>query len=234
MTRRGPRVFFALRSPYSWIALRRLAELVPDAAERVEYIPFWEPDAVTEAALRERGAEIIYTPMSKAKHLYLLSDTKRLAAKHGYPMAWPIDVDPWWELPNLAWLLARRQGAAMPFYLALTEARWERGEDICDPAVVAAAGESVGLDGRALVAAPDDPSLRAEGVDMLAAAYDDDIFGIPYFRVGRHRYWGLDRLDLAVEALGGTFREPVSLDGIPEAVLATVGAYDRDSAGGCG
>jgi len=188
-------VFFSLRSPFSWMALRRLEEQLPEAFDRLEFHPFWDPDPDTLAAVRARNADFHYVQMSKAKHYYILYDTKRLAERFGYTMSWPVDVDPWWELPNYAWIAARRQGLGHPFYRELTEARWTRGENICDPQVVAAAAEKAGLDADEMLRAPEDPSIREEGVASLVEGYNDDIFGVPYFRIGRHRFWGLDRLD---------------------------------------
>jgi 2-hydroxychromene-2-carboxylate isomerase len=230
---RQPRLYFSFRSPYSWMALHRIAVARPDYAEQVLLLPYWDPDPTTEAALRARDAELHYVPMSKAKHLYILQDTKRIAARLGLSMAWPIDIDPWWEVPHLAWLRARRQGQGAELYAALCAARWGRGENICDPQVLRKAADAAGLDGTALAAAVDDPQTRAEGVDCLVRAYDDDVFGIPYGRVGRDRFWGLDRVDDFLRALGDTTGD----DPGPGPVAASVpvsAAYDRDTAGGCG
>jgi 2-hydroxychromene-2-carboxylate isomerase len=125
----------------------------------------------------------------------MLLDTKRLAQSAGLAMAWPIDVDPWWERPHLGWLAARAAGREWAFYDALTAARWGRGEDICTAGVVAAAAGEAGLDPDAVLAAADDPAVREEGVSCLHQAYLDDVFGIPYLKWGRHRFWGLDRVD---------------------------------------
>jgi 2-hydroxychromene-2-carboxylate isomerase len=173
--------------------------------------------------------------MSKAKHLYILQDTKRLARKLGLQMAWPIDIDPWWEVPHLAWLRARGLGIGPQFFAAVLQARWERGENICDPSVIAALGTSVGADGAALAAAAQDQSVRADGVDCLVRAYEDDIFGVPYFHVGPHRFWGYDRvgdfLGVFLPTLGRG--EPPEADPAP-APPAVPQAYDTDTAGGCG
>lgn len=190
-----PRVFFSLRSPFSWMALRRLQDEMPEVMDHLEFKPFWDPDPTTLAALRDQNADFHYVQMSKAKHYYILYDTKRLSQKFGYKMAWPIDDDPWWELPHYAWIHAQRVGLGLPFYEAITEARWERGENICDPEVLTRAAKQAGLDPQAALSAPEDASIREEGVAALAAGYRDDIFGVPYFRVGRHRLWGLDRVD---------------------------------------
>jgi len=230
--RRGPRVHFSFRSPYSWMAIERLLRVLPDAHETIQFVPYWDPDPLTECALRESGGEFHYVQMSKAKHLYLLQDTKRLARRLGFTMRWPIDVDPWWEVPHLAFLKARQLGAEAPFYAAACAARWERGENICDPAVIAGVGDAIGLDGAALATATDDPGIRAEALDCLLLAYTDDIFGIPYFRVGRHRFWGIDRLDdFLAELLPEAADEP---PGVAGEVPVAVGGYDTDTAGGCG
>jgi 2-hydroxychromene-2-carboxylate isomerase len=236
-----PRIHFSFRSPYSWLSLIRMQRAVPDLFEQVEMIPYWDPDPATEKALHERDAEFHYVQMSKAKHLYLLHDTKRLTAQLGVPMAWPIDIDPWWELPHLAWLFARRHGRAAAFYTAVTEARWGRGANICDPAVLGPVAASVGLDPAAALAATEDPDIRTESATCLVRAYDDDIFGIPYFRLGRHRFWGYDRVDQYLDVLlpaldlAALDRPGAGADRI--LIAASFGptvAYDTDTAGGCG
>ncbi|MCX4763936.1 DsbA family protein [Streptomyces sp. NBC_01275] len=250
--RRRPRVYFSFRSPYSWIAIDQLERRFPRAGEYLDYCPYWEPEGGILQDIRAQDAEVLYTPMSKAKHLYLLADIKRTAARFGSPLVWPIDTDQAWELPHLAWLKARRQGQERVLYRALVEARWHRGEPICDPSVLARAADEAGLDGADLVAAEHDPLIRAEAVEVMVAAYYDDIFGIPYFRIGRERLWGLDRLDEFVAALEAAHpdregapapqpqpqpqpRPESRLIPVPPADAAEhIGLYDRDTAGGCG
>jgi 2-hydroxychromene-2-carboxylate isomerase len=195
-----PTLYFSFRSPYSWLALRKLRAAVPDLDAELDCCPYWDPDPQTSRSLQERGGEFHYQQMSRAKHLYMLLDTKRLAAAEDVPMAWPIDIDSWWELPHLAWLYARGAGRAWPLYDAVVDARWGRGDDICDPRVLARAAGSAGLDPQATLAAADDPAIRGEAVDCLYQAYRDDIFGIPYIKWGHHRFWGLDRVDTFLAA----------------------------------
>jgi 2-hydroxychromene-2-carboxylate isomerase len=234
--KRTPKLYFSLRSPFSWMAIRRLEERIPNADELIDYIPFFDPDPQTAAALAERGGEFHYTNMSKAKHLYILNDTKRLAAKFGYAMRWPVDVDPWWELPHLGWLKAKELGVHREFYRAATAARWERGENICDREVLGPVLAGAGLPVEPLLAAPDDPRLRAAGVDALLEAHEDDIFGIPYVKWGMQKFWGLDRLADFLAVWEPTLEPPADdpMAGLPAPALAAVGAFDHDTAGGCG
>ncbi|KOV94556.1 DsbA family protein [Streptomyces sp. NRRL B-3648] len=244
--RRRPRLYFSLRSPYSWMAVEQLERRFPRATDLIDYYPFWEPEPRLRQALHDRGAEVLYTPMSKAKHLYMLGDVKRTAARFGHPLVWPVDQQGQeWELPHLAWLAARRRGEEQTLYRALVEARWHRGERIYDEDVFIRVADAAGLDGAALRAAEFDPAVRTEAVDVLEAAWEDDIFGFPYFRIGRERLWGLDRLDDFVTALEEVYGEHSSpaaapavendpLDGVPALLADRIGAYDRDTAGGCG
>lgn len=225
-----PKLYFSFRSPYSWLTVRRLRRAVPDAFEAVQWLPYWDPDERTSAALQARGAEFHYVQMSRAKHLYLLMDTKRLAETEAVSMAWPIDVEPHWELPHLGWLAARRAGRAEQFYDEVTAARWERAENICDPAVLAACADRAGLDPETVVGAVDDEELRDEGVGCLERAYLDDVFGIPYLKWGVQRFWGLDRLDAFLRVWRPDATAPTTA--VP--VAAVPGPYDTDTTGGCG
>lgn len=223
---RRPVLYFSFRSPFSWLTIHRLRQAVPDAAEALDWVPYWDPDERTERSLKERQAEFHYHQMSRAKHLYLLMDTKRIAQSLGVPMAWPIDVDCWWERPHLAYLAARRQGRALEFYDAVIAARWGRGEDVCTADVLARVATEAGVDPQTALGAADDAEVRAESVDCLVRAYEDDVFGIPYLKWGRHRFWGYDRLSAFLAAWRGPDADPAETTVLP--------AYDTDTAGGCG
>ncbi len=222
-----PRFYFAFRSPYAWMTARLLEARFPAAHEQLEYVPFWEPDARTLELLRARDGDVIYTAMSKAKHLYILQDVKRLAAKLGYAMRWPVDINPWWDLPHLAYLRARRLGKGPAFFWATYRARWERGEEIYKQETVERIALEVGLRPPAVLAAPEDPEIRAEGAEALLHAHQDGVFGVPFFSMGFEKFWGLDRF----EDFAARF---APLYGVPAPVLSAVGAYDMDCAGGCG
>src|SRR4030095_2781282 len=168
-------------------------------------------------------------------------DTKRLATTLAMTIAWPVDVQPWWEPSHLAWLKARRLGRAREFYAAVVAARWERAENISDVGVIAALASSLGMNGQLLADAVHDDEIRSEGVEALVTAYEDDIFGVPFFRLGRERFWGFDRVQLFIDALKEradaqrpAAREGVRTHGAIELVARAAVGYDQAAAGGRG
>lgn len=191
-----PRFYFSFRSPYAWIAARQIEESSQISPAGLDYVPVWEPDSKTMHLLTDLGGDFLYVPMSKHKRLYILQDVKRIAAKLGYQMQWPIDQSPHWEVPHLTYLEACRQGKGPLFFKKVYELRWQHGEDICATETIRHLAADIGLDADRLLAAIDHPDIRQAGAEMLYKAYRDSVFGFPFFvsRDGRHKYWGADRL----------------------------------------
>lgn len=251
MKRSARRFYFAFRSPYAWIGARLLEEYADPAELGCEYIPFWEPDQQTLALLAARGGEFLYATMSRQKHLYILQDIKRLTTRLGYAMQWPIDPEePWWDLPHLAYIAARRHNKEREFFWAVYRARWEMGRNICAVETIRDLAVEVGLDPDMLATAPDDPTIRQEGAEALFQCYRDGVFGIPFFMEGRAKFWGVDRFIAFITHLAeqnGAASPKVAafvqrLYGQPSwelpqrvelTALPTL-VYDHDHAGGCG
>jgi 2-hydroxychromene-2-carboxylate isomerase len=226
-----PCLYFNLRSPYSWLALHDLTTFHRELAEDIDWRPCWEPGPATERLLVAAGGRFPYAPMSREKHFYVLGDVRRLAGERGLNVKWPVDHSPRWEVSHLAYLVAATSRAGREFAVATSRARWEHGQDISDPAVVAAIGKRLGMDGERLARAADDPTVIAAGTRALMAVCGDDVFGVPFFICGREKFWGVDRLDAFVRRLRGD--KP---SGPRPELPATVAlaASDDGHAGGCG
>lgn len=228
-----PRYYFSFRSPYSWLAHRELTTHHPDVAARCRWVPFWEPDAALTADLLAAGGRVSYTPMSRAKHLYILQDVRRLCRARQLAVRWPVDRRPRWEVPHLAYLAAAAHGQGLSFVDGVFEARWLRGEDICASTTLRPIAERAGLDADEVCAAADDPRLRSAGVQELLRIERDGVFGVPFFTYGFDRFWGLDRVADFVAALAlppapaDALAELAGRDGRPS-------ARQLDHAGGCG
>lgn len=229
--RRLPRFYFSLRSPYSWLAHWDLTTRYADVAERLHWIPFWEPDGTSERMLADAGARFHYTPMSRAKHLYILQDVRRLAADRGLAVKWPVDREPWWEVPHLAYLAADRRGCGRRFVEVVYRVRWLEGRDICDRTTMAEVGRELGLDPDELSTAVDDPELRAQSLEALLATHADGVFGVPFFVSGFEKFWGVDRLETFLAALRRQESRPPLVGALADASGPT---SDGGHAGGCG
>jgi 2-hydroxychromene-2-carboxylate isomerase len=226
-----PRFYFSLRSPYSWLAYRRILARYGDVAERVEWVPFWEPDPRSARMLVEQRGQFPYSAMSRAKHLYILQDVGRLARSMGVELAWPVDREPVWEIPHLGYLVARGRGRGPEYIAAAYRVRWEEGRNICDRSTIAEIGTELGLDPAELASASDDPALRADGVRILLEICRDGVFGVPFFVHGFSRYWGLDRLEEFAQHLRAHVPAETSM---PVATVAPTPSSDEAHAGGCG
>jgi 2-hydroxychromene-2-carboxylate isomerase len=246
--KKRPRYYFCFRSPFSWIASKVFnARLTEMEQNDLEYRPFWEPDEKTMAAVKAQGGEFLYTTMSREKHLYILQDIKRLTKSLGYEHVWPIDENPWWELPNLAWFAAERAGKGREFRDAVFKSRWEDGENVHTIDVVRKLADKVGLDPNKIANAPEDPEIRAAAVEAIMRCHKDGVFGVPFFIKGFEKFWGVDRLEpflaawrqspfefLDAEDAKWKDEDHQIWENIPRALVRNVGGSDKDSAGGCG
>ncbi|OMI33885.1 2-hydroxychromene-2-carboxylate isomerase [Streptomyces sparsogenes] len=232
---RVARFYFNFRSPYSWIAYRDLMDRYPDVAQAVEWRPWWEPDADGERLMNEHGETFPYTPMSREKHLYILQDVRRLARARGLDIRWPVDQDPVWEVPHLAYFPALDAGLGPRYIERVYRARWQEGRDICDPAVIAGVAEELGLPADRLAGAAGDRELReGRGLAALLALGRDGAFGVPFFRHGYDRFWGVDRLPAFVESVRAGPRGGAPAPPPPGPDLAAARSADHGHAGGCG
>lgn len=247
MAYKYPRFYFSFRSPYSWVAHKLLTERVSPPLEKLEYIPYWEPDEATLSLLNQKGGRFLYMPMSRQKHLYILQDIKRIARALGFSITWPIDdKKPWWELPHLAYLKARSQGRASEFMQAVYRSRWERGENICHAETLIRIARDIDLDPQLVTVASLDAAIREEGAAALCQAEEDGVFGVPFFISGREKFWGIDRLNGFVKTFKHVnssvptfgiqewYSEAHSQDSIPPTLADSEGSCDTDTAGGCG
>ncbi|TDD44129.1 2-hydroxychromene-2-carboxylate isomerase [Saccharopolyspora elongata] len=226
-----PRCYFSLRSPYSWLAYRDLVDRHPEVAAAVEWRPFWEPDARSERMLAEAGGSFPYVAMSRAKSLYILQDVRRLTRERGLEPTWPVDRDPVWEVPHLAYFVALDEGLGREFVDRAYRARWQEGRDICDRATMAELAAELGLPPDHVSNAVDDEELRRRGTAALLDIDEDGVFGVPFFVDRFNKFWGVDRLPDFVRSVAGTAAAPVP---VAAAELDPGLGGDQGHAGGCG
>lgn len=137
----------------------------------------------------------------KGKLAYENLETRRFIARHGIKR---FQMNPNFPVNTLlimrGLIAARRAGVETGYLEVVQAAMWEAGEKMDDPEVVRVVLEAGGLDAAALLAATQDPEVKAELVANTEAAVARGVFGIPTFFVGDEMFFGKDRLGQVEEA----------------------------------
>jgi len=189
-THTGLRCYFGFRSPYSRLGLHKLA----GAGFKGRLIAFTGPP--------EDAGGFADPTANKYKRDYIVQDVIRITAAMGLPIALPDPFDVDWAPANRAFQAADRDGRAMAFALAVSDARWGEGKDVSDPGVLAACAEAAGWTLPDLDALKADADIKARfkaDRDLIQA---DGVFGVPFLVDGREKFWGQDRFDLWIEGRG--------------------------------
>jgi 2-hydroxychromene-2-carboxylate isomerase len=138
----------------------------------------------------------------KGKLAYEGLETRRFIARHGIE---GFRMNPHFPVNTLTimrgLIAARRMGVGDAYLETVEQAMWRGGEKMDDPQVVARVLSAAGLDAEALLAATQDPEVKAELVANTEAAVARGVFGIPTFFVGEEMFFGKDRLGQVEEAV---------------------------------
>jgi 2-hydroxychromene-2-carboxylate isomerase len=167
------------------------------------------------------GAEAIYTPIllgglfkltnnqapliryaeTPAKRNYEMLEFERFVKRHNLPF----QMNPHFPINSMLLMrgsiAAQRLGCFMPYVDAIMAAMWEAGENTGDPGVARAVLTRAGLDADALIAACDDPEVKATLSANTEQAAARGAFGVPTFFVRGEMFWGKERLGQLEEAL---------------------------------
>ena len=175
-------IYFNFRSPYCYLASKRLFEIFDDYHATLVWKPLggWSGRSAPERA--------------KVKMPIVRQDVKRHARLMGIPFnPPPVTTDP--TKAGAGSLLAEREGLLMPYTVEVMRREWAEGRDIGDMDVLLDVARGVGLD-------PDAFSIAVADADNLAVleanwneAQDKGAFGVPTFIIGDDIFWGNDRID---------------------------------------
>ena len=184
--------FFDVASPYSYLASTQLAGLERRTSARARLLP------ITLGGLRKSTGH----QMPPAAQLqYMGQDTARWAKQYGVPMQIPAAFPVSTIQALRACIAADRIGKGAEAMHALFHTYWGEGKDISDAAVIERALTSAGLDGKALVAATQDPEIKDALRRNTDLALARGVFGVPTFFVGERSFWGNDRLHFVEKEL---------------------------------
>lgn len=185
--------FYDFVSPYSYLASTRIEALAARTGATLRYRPF-----LLGGVFKASGNRAPIEVEAKGKHMWI--DLERWARHLGVPLVRP----PVFPVPSIlalrTALAAEPQGKLVPFTHAAFRACWGEGKDLGVPEVVEAIAASVGLDGKATVAAAADHKVAL--LRQTQETVDRGAFGAPTFFVNRtEMFVGNDRLDFVEAAL---------------------------------
>ena len=182
--------YFEFASPYGYLASLRIDAIA--AAHEREVT--WRPIMLGEAKKLTGGGPIVQLPL---KGPYLLHDAPRFARLLDVPLKLP----PAMPCNSLAasrafwWLEAQDHDMAKGFAQAVYHAHWCEGRDISTAEQVAEIGAGLGIPAADLIAATQDPAIKAKLKAETDVSVERGVFGAPFVFVDGEPFWGADRLD---------------------------------------
>ncbi|MEI7969158.1 MAG: 2-hydroxychromene-2-carboxylate isomerase [Betaproteobacteria bacterium] len=186
-----PIVFhFDFSSTYGYIASTKIDALAARHGREVVWKPF-----MIGATLKLTGLPPL--PSVPLKGDYSMRDVLRSARFHGVPFRVPTVFPISTQAPARAfyWLADQDPAAARRLAKALYAAYFIDDVNISNPSDTARIAASLGHDPQAILAALEDPGLKARVKAEVDAALARGVFGSPFVFVGDEPFWGVDRFD---------------------------------------
>ena len=186
--------YYDFVSSASYIAYKRLPELVDKAGGRIN----WKPmllGGVFKATGNQTPAAI------PAKAVYMNSDLSRFAARYGVPLTFnphfPINT-----LQLMRGAVAEQMEGRLDAYLDLVfSAMWVEPKNLNDPAETGALLKKGGYDAEGFLARISSEPVKNQLKANTEEAVSRGAFGAPTFFVGEAMFFGQDRLDFVEDAL---------------------------------
>ena len=184
-------LWFSFRSPYSYLALEQIEEVLA---------PYNVPLVLRPLApMVARGL-----PVPQVKQLYIVRDVKRLADRLGVPfgeLCDPLGAGVDNCLAIVHWALRRSPAEGLAFARSALRGIWSEARDMAEYVDLRAVVERAGLPWAEARAALDNPegakAAQANAADLAVVG----LWGVPSFRIGDLVTWGQDRLPLLADRL---------------------------------
>ncbi len=135
-----------------------------------------------------------------AKLAYEQLEFKRFIDAHDIPFRFnphfPVN-----SLLPMRMLIGAQQLGCFPAALdVVMDGLWQTGQNMADPAILAAALDNAGLDGDTLLESASNPGVKAILSANTESAIERGAFGIPTFFVGDQMFFGKERLAQVAKA----------------------------------
>jgi 2-hydroxychromene-2-carboxylate isomerase len=185
--------YLSFRSPYTFLAMARVLDLVERYPVRFTAKPV--------LPMLMRGL-----PVPRAKQLYILGDAAREARRLGLPFGNFADpLGPGVERCMAIFPHAERQGRVVEYLRATFEGIWIEALDAASDDGLATMVERAGLDWEEARAHLGDESWRQMAERNQRDLAAQGLWGVPSFALGRYAAWGQDRLWIVEQKLKAHF-----------------------------
>lgn len=190
-------VYVDVASPFAYLGLTQL----PALAQATGVTPRIHP-ILLGALFRDIGqVDVPMFAMPPPKQRYVALEMQRWARWWGVPFDMPRKFPQRTVTAQRLLLLAGEHTVQLA--IALGRAMWAEQKDLEDAATLEGVLADCGLP-REWVERTKEPEVKQRLVDETAAARAAGVFGVPTWIVdGQHLFWGQDRLELVMRALGG-------------------------------
>src|SRR6201996_4834443 len=207
MARPRVRIYTDYKSPYAFVANKRLFELEDQGVE-LEWLPYTLRVAEFMGTVEER------TPHFWRKVRYAYMDARRYANAQGLTMKGPRRIyDAFYSSAGM--LFAQRHGFFRPYHDTVFRRFWNHELELdMLPEIAAVIAELGGS-----VAAFEDylkGPAREEHDRIIAEAEALGVFGVPTMIFNGELFWGGDRIDMLIERIKN-----------PEGIAAALGSRHR-------
>jgi 2-hydroxychromene-2-carboxylate isomerase len=192
-------------SLYTYIGIAAWGEMVARLGLEV----VWKPVDLLAVFAATGGLPV--AQRAPARQAYRQVEMQRWRAARGIPLVlqpkfYPADP----AVGHRMLLAALRDGReVLGFAAGALRTVWADEGNVADPATLVRLADDAGLDGRALLAASDDPALAVEADGLTREAIDRQVFGAPFVFWRGEPFWGQDRFD-HLEAAIVSRRSPIA------------------------
>lgn len=194
---------FDFGSPNSYLAHKVMLGIAARTGATVTYIP-----CLLGGIFKLTGNQSPMTAFAGVRHKldYEMLEMRRFVERHGVAFT----MNPHFPVNTLLIMrgavAAEKLGVAAPYIDAVMDHMWAQPKKMDDPAIAAAALNSSGLDGAAILELAQSPDIKAKLVANTENAVARGVFGAPTFFIGKEMWFGKDRLQEVEEFAAHTPR----------------------------
>src|SRR5690242_4060155 len=208
MSRPRVRIYTDYKSPFAYIANKRLFEIEGGMGVELEWLPYTLRIPEFMGAVEER------TPHLWRKVRYSYMDARRLANAQGLTIKGPRRIyDGFYASAGM--LFAQRNGFFRRYHETVFRKFWTHELDVDELAEVSDVIATLGGSAGAFEAYVNGPA-RAEHDRIIDDAEILGVFGVPTMVFNGELFWGTDRIDMLVERIRN-----------PESAAAALGSRHR-------